>query len=74
MNPKVSLIMTVYNREQYLEEAIVSVHPQSMSNQSRSRQVQYAKASVERAIARRGLEKTYRLEVSADVKFTLRAR
>jgi GT2 family glycosyltransferase len=50
------------------------VHPQSMSNQSRSRQVQYAKAAVERAIARRGLEKTYRLEVSADAKFTLRAR
>jgi glycosyltransferase involved in cell wall biosynthesis len=23
MNPKVSLIMTVYNREQYLEEVIV---------------------------------------------------
>jgi glycosyltransferase involved in cell wall biosynthesis len=50
------------------------VHPQRMSNQSRSRQVQYAKAAVERAIARRGLEKTYRLEVSADAKFTLRAR
>jgi glycosyltransferase involved in cell wall biosynthesis len=50
------------------------VHSQSMSNQSRSRQVQYAKAAVERAIARRGLEKTYRLEVSADAKFTLRAR
>jgi glycosyltransferase involved in cell wall biosynthesis len=25
MNPKVSLIMTVYNREQYLEEAIAFV-------------------------------------------------
>ncbi len=47
------------------------VHPQSMSNQNRSRQVQYAKAAVERAIARRGLEKNYRLEVSADAKFTL---
>jgi hypothetical protein len=66
--------MTVYNRERYLEEAIASVHPQSMSNQSRHHQVQYAKAAVERAIARRGLEKTYRLEVSADAKFTLRAR
>jgi glycosyltransferase involved in cell wall biosynthesis len=47
------------------------VHPQSMSHQSRSRQVQYAKAAVENAIARRGLSQTYRLEVSADATFTL---
>jgi glycosyltransferase involved in cell wall biosynthesis len=47
------------------------VHPQSMSHQSRSRQVQYAKAAVEKAIARRGLSQTYRLEVSADATFTL---
>jgi glycosyltransferase involved in cell wall biosynthesis len=47
------------------------VHPQSMSNQSRSRQVQYAKAAVEKAIHRRGLAKAYRLEVSADSKFIL---
>jgi glycosyltransferase involved in cell wall biosynthesis len=47
------------------------VHPQSMSHQSRSRQVQYAKAAVEKAIARRGLSQTYRLDVSADSKFTL---
>jgi glycosyltransferase involved in cell wall biosynthesis len=47
------------------------VHPQSMSHQSHSRQVQYAKAAVEKAIARRGLSQTYRLEVSADSKFTL---
>jgi hypothetical protein len=33
--------------------------------------VQYAKAAVERAIARRGLSQTYRLEVSADATFTL---
>jgi glycosyltransferase involved in cell wall biosynthesis len=47
------------------------VHPQSMSHQSRSRQVQYAKAAVEQAIARRGLSQTYRLDVSADATFTL---
>jgi glycosyltransferase involved in cell wall biosynthesis len=47
------------------------VHPQSMSHQSRSRQVQYAKAAVEKAITRRGLSQTYRLDVSADSKFTL---
>jgi glycosyltransferase involved in cell wall biosynthesis len=47
------------------------IHPQSMSYQSRSRQVQYAKAAVEKAIARRGLEKTYCLGVSADTTFTL---
>jgi glycosyltransferase involved in cell wall biosynthesis len=47
------------------------VHPQSMSHQSRSRQVQYAKAAVEQAIVRRGLAKEYRLDVSADSKFTL---
>jgi glycosyltransferase involved in cell wall biosynthesis len=47
------------------------VHPQSMSHQSRSRQVQYAKAAVEKAIARRGLSQTYRLEVGSDATFTL---
>jgi glycosyltransferase involved in cell wall biosynthesis len=47
------------------------VHPQSMSNRNRSRQVQYAKAAVERAIIRRGLAKTYRLEVSSEAKFVL---
>jgi glycosyltransferase involved in cell wall biosynthesis len=47
------------------------VHPQSMSHQSRSRQVQYAKAAVEKAIKRRGLSQTYRLDVSADATFTL---
>jgi GT2 family glycosyltransferase len=47
------------------------VHPQSMSHQSRSHQVQYAKAAVEEAIKRRGLSQTYRLDVSADSKFTL---
>jgi glycosyltransferase involved in cell wall biosynthesis len=47
------------------------VHPQSMSHQSRSRQVEYAKAAVEKAIARRGLSQTYRLEVGADATFTL---
>jgi hypothetical protein len=47
------------------------VHPQSMSSQGMSRQVQYAKAAVEQAITRRGLAKMYRIEVSADSKFTL---
>jgi glycosyltransferase involved in cell wall biosynthesis len=47
------------------------VHSQSMSHQSRSRQVQYAKSAVEKAIMRRGLSQTYRLEVSADATFTL---
>jgi glycosyltransferase involved in cell wall biosynthesis len=32
MNPKVSLIMTVYNRERYLEEAITSVLAQIYDN------------------------------------------
>jgi len=47
------------------------VHPKGMPNQHRSRQVQYAKAAVERAIARRGLEKTYCLDVSANATFIL---
>jgi hypothetical protein len=42
-----------------------------MSHQSRNRQVQYAKADIEKAIARRGLSQTYRLDVSADATFTL---
>jgi glycosyltransferase involved in cell wall biosynthesis len=49
------------------------IHPQSMSNQSRSRQVQYAKAAVERAIMRRGLSQIYHLEVSADQSFRFTA-
>jgi glycosyltransferase involved in cell wall biosynthesis len=47
------------------------IHPQSMSNRGRNRQVQYAKAAVEQAMIRRGLANTYRLEVSPDSKFTL---
>jgi GT2 family glycosyltransferase len=47
------------------------IHPQSMSHQNRSRQVQYAKTAVERAITRRGLSQTYRLDVSVDAAFTL---
>ena len=47
------------------------VHPQSMSSQGIDHQVQYAKAAVEQAIVRLGLAKAYRLEVSADSKFTL---
>jgi glycosyltransferase involved in cell wall biosynthesis len=47
------------------------VYPQSMSHQSRSRQVQYAKAAIERAIVRRGLAKTSRLEVSSESRFVL---
>jgi glycosyltransferase involved in cell wall biosynthesis len=47
------------------------VYPQSMSHQSRSRQVQYAKAAIERAIVRRGLAKTYRLEVNSESRFVL---
>jgi glycosyltransferase involved in cell wall biosynthesis len=50
------------------------VHPQRMSSQGRYRQVHYAKAAVEQALVRRGLDKTYRLEVSADAKFILRNR
>jgi glycosyltransferase involved in cell wall biosynthesis len=50
------------------------IHPHSMSHHNRSHQVGYAKAAVERALIRRGLEKTYRLDVSADAKFTLRLR
>jgi glycosyltransferase involved in cell wall biosynthesis len=49
-------------------------HPSSMSNQGRSTQVRYAKAAVEKALIRRGLEKSYRLDVSAEAKFTLRLR
>jgi glycosyltransferase involved in cell wall biosynthesis len=50
------------------------VHPQSMSSQGRYRQVQSAKAAVEQALVRRGLDKTYRLEVGADTEFILRKR
>lgn len=50
------------------------VHPQRMSSQGRHRQVQYAKAAVEQALIRRGLDKTYRLEVSENAEFILRNR
>jgi glycosyltransferase involved in cell wall biosynthesis len=50
------------------------VHLQRMSSQGRYRQVQYAKAAVEQALVRRGLDKTYRLEVSENAEFILRNR
>jgi Helix-turn-helix domain len=50
------------------------VHPQKMSSQGRYQQVQCAKAAVEQALVRRGLDKTYRLEVSENTEFILRNR
>lgn len=63
--PKISIIITTYNRQRYIEKAIESIlyyyriHQNNITNGQRPLVIEYSMKAINLALCRQGLDKSY---------------